>query len=134
MGYCSKALTKIAIQRDAVERRQFLHAVSQVKVEHLVFIDEVHKNDATCRRVRGWALRGKRARLYGAFDKGTKYSALAACKYDGFIVDACRSIPTRAVDGNTVKEWAVLWLLPHLNEKSVVVAGEYGITQFDLLY
>ncbi len=79
-------------------------------------------------------MRGKRARLYGAFNKGTQYSVLAACKYDGFIVDACRSIPTRAVDGNTVNEWAVLWLLPQLTEKSVVVAGEYGITHFDLRY
>ena len=127
LGYSSKVLTRIAIQRDEHERLRFLLAVRQIPVENLVFIDEVHKNDATCRRNRGWALRGKRARIRAAFDKGTKYSVLAACNVDGFILDACHSIPTRGVDASTVREWVEIFLLPHLTNKSVVVADNASI-------
>jgi transposase len=127
LGYSSKVLTKIAIQRDERERLQFLTTVRQIPVENLVFIDEVHKNDATCRRNRGWALRGKRARLRAAFDKGTKYSVLAACNVDGFLVNACHSIPTRGVDASTIREWVEIFLLPHLTDKSVVVADNASI-------
>ena len=121
-GYTHKVLVEMAIQRNAVERATFFHQLRTVPVENLVFIDEVHKNDADCRRLKGWALRGHRARVKAAFGRGFSYSVFAACNVDGFMVDACYSIPERGVTGEDFMQWVQMYLLPHLKPGTVVVA------------
>ena len=126
-GYSHKVLVEIAIQRDAVERARFFRQLRAIPVEKLVFIDEVHKNDADCRRLKGWALRGMKARVKAAFGRGTGYSVFAACNVNGFLTDACYSIRERGVTAEDFMQWAQVWLLPHLEPGSVVVADNCSI-------
>ena len=126
-GYSHKVLVEIAIQRDAVERARFFRQLRAIPVEKLVFIDEVHKNDADCRRLKGWALRGMKARVKAAFGRGTGYSVFAACNVNGFLTDACYSIRERGVTAEDFMQWVQMWLLPHLEPGSVVVADNCSI-------
>ena len=98
-----------------------------IPVEKLVFIDEVHKNDADCRRLKGWALRGQKARVKAAFGRGFGYSVFAACNVDGFLTDACYSIRERGVSADDFMQWVQMYLLPHLEPGTVVVADNCSI-------
>ncbi len=74
--------------------------IKHISVERLVFIDKVHKNLASERRKRGWALRGTRARREQWAGRGTKYSVLSACTVKGFVVDACHAVEKKSLSSH----------------------------------
>jgi transposase len=123
MNISNKGLSVTAIQRDDFLRAEYLDMIKHIPVERLVFIDEAHKNLASERRKRGWALRGTRARREQWAGRGTKYSVLSACTVKGFVVDACHAVEKKSVNKHTFRLWVVTHLLPCLTEDSVVVAG-----------
>jgi len=96
----------------------------------LVFVDESAKDRNSSRRRRSWSKRGQTPfrDAYLASASGPRYTLIAACDLDGFILEACQTVerehgaadrdPTRGtVDGERFKLW--------LKEKLCPVLGNY---------
>ena len=93
-GLTRKLLHKIARERDAEQRADFLaviHDHSAGQGEEFVFVDEMSKNDHDTARRYGRALSGDRADFVDNFVRGDRYSMVAALTTDGYILS--RVIP-----------------------------------------
>jgi transposase len=93
-GFTYKRLHKEAMERDEEARAQFRAYASQNWVaEQLVFVDETSKDDRTIYRHYGRAPSGTQATVRQPFQRGTRYSIVAALAIDGYLNQ-------RAVEGS----------------------------------
>ena len=93
-GLTRKLLHKIARERDAEQRAEYLAVIQDHSVgrgEEFVFVDEMSKNDHDMARRYGRSLSGERATFVDNFVCGDRYSMVAALKTDGYI--SSRVIP-----------------------------------------
>jgi transposase len=121
------------LQRDEEERREFLESIEHflVNPNQLVFLDEAQKDRNASRRRRSWARRGKGA-FRDAYFNGTRnkrYTLIAACDIDGFIINACQIVPQQTSNddmdethGTVDRERFKLWV----EEKLVPILGNFS--------
>jgi transposase len=87
LGYTLKKLSRLAVQKDYAERRDFLHVWLGFygDLHHTALVlDESHGDENTARRAMGWAERGQKAYVFEPFRKATTFSLLAVANQDGF--------------------------------------------------
>lgn len=110
-----QVVTYIARQRDEDERRQYKSALETLvlNARQCVFLDETAKDRSASRRRRFWSPRGTTPTATATFQgsHGKRYSMLAACDVEGFILDACEVVERDGSAGSTVDtEIFTLWL------------------------
>jgi DDE superfamily endonuclease len=146
-----QVVTDKALQQDENERSRYRYkaALSAVLVrpEMVVFIDESHKDKNAARRRRWWSRRGltpvRRSTFSG--NRATRYTFLAACDINGFILSACDTVrrgntreeeadPTMGtIDSGRFELWVTNKLVPilgsyqNLEARSVVVLDNASI-------
>jgi transposase len=87
-GLSRKLLHKIAIERDAQLREEYMDIINgelEGDSSMLVFADETSKNDHTLARRYGLALAGERAAFTDLFVRGQRWSLAAAISLNGYI-------------------------------------------------
>jgi transposase len=87
-GLTRKLLHKIAIERDAQLRQDYLDTINgelEGDSDMLVFADETSKNDHTLARRYGLAAVGERAAFSDVFVRGQRWSLAAAISKTGYI-------------------------------------------------
>jgi transposase len=85
-GFTLKDLQKEAKERSAIKRAAYWQGIFKHGVcgEHIIFVDESHKDSRTISRRQGWARRGRRAIVNEPFVRGKRYSVLAAISTEGY--------------------------------------------------
>ena len=92
LGYTLKKLSRLAVQKDYAERRDFLHIWLGFyrDLHHTALVlDESHGDENVARRAMGWAPRGEKAYVFEPFKKSTSFSLLAVANQDGFCPHMC---------------------------------------------
>ena len=132
-NYSLQITTERAYKEDDEERQRFLQRLRDVILhpDQLVFVDESHKDRNSSRRRRMWWKRGSSPwrNAYFAGSHSKRYSLIAACDINGFIVEACETVehsrgqgdddPTRGtIDTERFRLWAVEFLIPYLGDYS----------------
>jgi transposase len=87
-GLTRKILHKIAVERDEVQRQDFLHTIRtdfSGTGNEFVAIDESSKNDHTYDRRYGRSMQGQEAHIVGPFIRGQRYSMIAAMSKEGYL-------------------------------------------------
>ena len=85
-GFSYKMLHKAAAERDEVTRQEFRDwARDYVTAEMVVTADESSKNDRTIFRRWGRSMKGTSADMYAGFNRGERYSILAAISVNGYV-------------------------------------------------
>ena len=85
-GFSYKMLHKAAAERDEAERVEFRDwAHNYVTADMVVTADESSKNDRTIFRRWGRSMRGTSADMYAGFNRGERYSILAAISVNGYV-------------------------------------------------
>jgi hypothetical protein len=128
IGWSLQVATVSAGQRDNEQRQRYIDALDKWVIDpcQLLFIDETHKDRNAARRRRPhWSLRnqtpGVSATFLGSHSK--RYSLLAACDMEGFILEVCSIVIRDEPDGGTVElERFETWVDDHL----VNVLGDYA--------
>lgn len=145
-----QAISLVAGERNEEERarydesiRAFVHRPDQV-----VFLDETHKGRNASRRRRHWSMRGVRPIVYEKFDtvsRGRLYSMVAACDYNGFIIETCLCLSRekdadgrmKTIDSEIFLDWLEDYLVPVLGKyeslapRSIVVLDNASIHHSD---
>ena len=86
LGLSYKKLRKAAAQRDEVAREAFRqYAAANWVANQLVFVDETSKDNRTIYSHFGRAVSGERAVSHEPFNRGTRYSLVAALSLDGYM-------------------------------------------------
>ena len=151
--YTLRVANEVATNRDEEERARYKDArkVALKKPEMAIFIDETQRGRNASRRRRRWAKKGTknpfyRAPFHGSHDK--RYTVLAACDVNGFVLDACEAVqhrtstrdadPTRGnIDTERFELWVEEFLCPQLGcyaldePRSVVVLDNASIHHGD---
>ncbi|KAL0929406.1 uncharacterized protein CTRU02_215572 [Colletotrichum truncatum] len=83
--WSQKATQNVAQERNLDLRDEFMHQISQLRSDQLVFVDESGVDKSIGTRRRGWAPRGKRPRQIKRFHRGRRYQILPAYTQDGVI-------------------------------------------------
>lgn len=86
MGWSRKMCRRIAQQRDNELRDAYLHKVSKLRAEQLVFIDESGCDKKAGHRRMGWAPRGKTPVKINKLNRDTRYQILPAYAVDGIVL------------------------------------------------
>jgi len=135
--YSLQVVTDKAIEINDQERATYLEAVEAAafRPDMLLYLDESHKDRNSARRRRWWSRRGRtpfrRARFEG--DRSIRYSLLAACDVNGFIVESCdivqrgRSRDEEELDptiGTVDQERFEMWVQEKLLDTNVL--GSYA--------
>ena len=92
LGYTLKKLSRLAVQKDYAERRDFLHVWLGFyrELHHTALVlDESHGDENVARREMGWAALGQKAYVFEPFRKTTTFSLLAVANQDGFCPHMC---------------------------------------------
>ena len=136
------------------EQQEYQKALEEriLRPNQLIYIDESQKDRNSSRRRRSWSKRGQSpfrpAYLQSAH--GRRYSLIAACDIDGFVLEACETVdqstgqndndPTRGtVDGDRFKLWVEEKLIPVLGnyeraEARSIVACNFGTGFLDIFH
>ena len=116
LGLTRKIVQTYAKQREAAARMSWMQTISQPWFDgtKVVFIDESHMNPHI-QRVWGWSARGEPCSVAQHLGAGS-FSYLAACNWEGMIVEACQLLDTKdcGVDGARFLAWFEHVLLPVL--------------------
>jgi transposase len=83
--WSKKATQNIAQERNPDLRDEYMHEVSALRSEQLVFIDESRVDGSIRIHRKGWAPRGKRPRQIKRFHRGQRFQILPAYIQDGVI-------------------------------------------------
>ena len=92
MGYTLKKLSRLAVQKDYAERRDFLQSWLGFyrDLHHTALVlDESHGDENVARRAMGWAPGGQKAYVFEPFKKTTTFSLLAVSNQDVFCPHMC---------------------------------------------
>jgi transposase len=92
LGYTLKKLSRLAVQKDYAERRDFLHiwlGFYRDLYHTALVLDERHGDENVARRAMGWAPRGEQAYVFEPFKESTSFSLLAVANQDGFCPHMC---------------------------------------------
>ena len=148
LKYSLQVATDKSFVANEEEQQEYQKALEEriLRPNQLLYIDESQKDRNSSRRRRSWSRRGltpfRPAYLQSAH--GTRYSLLAACDVDGFIVEACETVEqstgqndkdlTRGtIDGDRFKLWVEEKILPVLGNykraeaRSIVVMDNASI-------
>ena len=102
-GVSQKKLRRIAIERNELQRADYVHRMSQYPAEYLGFLDETSKDERTLNRGFGRSKRNRRAAKKAAFKRGRRTSTEALLSLDGIV--ACKT-----VEGSMTKQLFLEWL------------------------
>lgn len=85
-GFSYKMLHKAAAERDKATRMEFRDwAYDYVTADMVVTADESSKNDRTIFRHWGRSMKGTSADTHARFNRGERYSILAAISVNGYV-------------------------------------------------
>jgi transposase len=99
LGYSLKVAVFVARQRNEAERAERYKARLASAVgdnpKQLIYIDETHKWENASQRQRGLAQKGKECILEAYFEEDfrKRYTLIAACNINGFVIEACKLVP-----------------------------------------
>lgn len=151
-GYSLQVATDRSTRRQQEDIDAFFDDLNRMVSDPsmLVFVDESAKDRNSSRRRRSWSRRGQTPfrQSYIATRDANRYTLIAACDINGFVVDACDTVlrergdndpdPTRGtVDGERFKQWVVDKLIPILGKysngepRSVVVLDNASVHHVD---
>ena len=105
--YSLRRAIEIATERDEEERSRYLSArkTALKRPDMALFIDETFKDRNAARRKRKWGRRGRRrqyrAPLSFAGSHDQRYSVLAACDINGFVIEACERVGAKTSPSDT---------------------------------
>jgi transposase len=102
-GVSRKKLRRIAIERNELQRADYVHRMSQYPPEYLGFLDETSKDERTLTRGYGRSKRSQRAAKKAPFMRGRRTSTEALLSLDGIV--ACK-----VVEGSMTKLLFLEWL------------------------
>jgi transposase len=155
VGYSLKVTVLKARQRDEVERRQYQECLEALVCfpEQLIYLDETAKGPNASRRKRSWAPHGEYPFRDAYFEdhNAKRYSMIAACDVNGFIIETCETIErehgandqdeTRGtVDRERFRLWVEVKLLPvlgdasRMEDRSIVVMDNASIHHSDEIH
>ena len=131
-GYSLQVTTDRAYQASEEERGKYLSCLEEILLDpnQLIYIDESNKDvKSSCRR-RMWSRRGQSPfrNAYFAGTHANRYTLIAACDLDGFVLEACETVEQQrnssdtdetrgTIDKNRFRIW--------VEEKLVPVLGNY---------
>jgi len=84
-GFTMKKITRIAVERSAQKRLEYLTRIGAYTAEQLVFVDESSVDRRTTYRGRAWSIRGTKAQRKAFFVRGRRYSVLPALSLEGIL-------------------------------------------------
>ena len=148
VGYSLQVATDKATQQEREQVQEYLDELGLLlgDTSQLVFVDESAKDRNSSRRRRSWSKKGQTPfqPAYLAQSSSNRYTLIAACDVNGFIVEACETVlrergaadrdPTRGtVDGERFKLWVEQKLVPLLGKydamepRSIVVLDNASV-------
>ena len=83
--WSKKCTQNVARERNADLRDEYMHEISFLRADQLVFIDESGVDRSIGIKQKGWAPRGKRPRQIKRFHRGRRFQILPAYTQDGVI-------------------------------------------------
>lgn len=92
--WSKKVTQNVARERNPDLRDEYVHKISSLRSDQLVFIDETGLDRSIGTRRKGWAPRGKRPRQIKRFHRGRRFQILPAYTQD-------RVIHFRVYEGST---------------------------------
>jgi transposase len=96
VGYSLKVIVNKAKQRDEEERKEYQEFMEEFvdSPSQLVYLDETARGRNASRRRRTWFKRGQQPvrDAYFEDDNAKRYTMIAACDINGFIIDTCETI------------------------------------------
>jgi len=127
-GWTLRKANRVAKERDEVDRALYLAMLDSLTDDpsQYCFVDETHKDRNSSRRSRAWKLKNTRNDLSGnCMDSNDiRYTMLGAADIDGFIVEACETVPRKrgsnpdpsagTVDSERFTDWVRYKLAPTL--------------------
>jgi transposase len=152
IDYSLQVATDRASQQEQQQIDDYFADLSALvaKPDMLIFIDESAKDRNSSRRRRSWSRRGQTPfrHAYFAGTNAKRYTLLAACDINGFVIEACDTVerehgsadnnPTRGtVDGERFKLWVEHKLVPTLGKytecepRSIVVLDNASVHHVD---
>ena len=121
LQWTKKATQNIAQERNPDLQDEYMHEISTLRSDQLVFIDETGVDKSIGTRRKGWAPRGRRPRQVKRFHRGRRLQILPAYTQDGIV-------HFRVYEGSTdaeILEGFIEELLPYCakrpNPKSVLI-------------
>lgn len=84
-GWSRKSTQNVAQERNARLRDEYMHEISCMRSDQLVFIDETGVDRSIGTRNKGWAPRGSRPRQVKRFHRGRRVQILPAYAQDGVV-------------------------------------------------
>ncbi|KAK4069801.1 transcriptional regulator family: Helix-turn-helix [Purpureocillium lilacinum] len=84
-GWSRKSTHNVAQERNARLRDEYMHEISCMRSDQLVFIDETGVDRSIGTRNKGWAPRGSRPRQVKRFHRGRRVQILPAYAQDGVV-------------------------------------------------
>ncbi|KAK4071524.1 transcriptional regulator family: Helix-turn-helix [Purpureocillium lilacinum] len=120
-GWSRKSTQNVAKERNARLRDEYMHEISCMRSDQLVFIDETGVDRSIGTRNKGWAPRESRPRQVKRFHRGRRVQILPAYTQDGVVHFQAYTGPT---DAQVFTEF-IEQLLPYCgrwpNPKSVLI-------------
>jgi len=120
-------LKKVATERSAELRKDYLLAIGTEPEDRFVFCDETSVNALTANRVYGWSHRGERAVVAMPFVRGRRLSVLPALCVNGII---CAHIIEGSFDGDSFCQFLrdlVRNMNPYPGPQSILVLDNCSI-------
>lgn len=77
-GFTMKKITRVAAERSAQKRLEYIARIGKYQAEQLVFVDESSVDRRTTYRGRAWSIRGMKAQRKVFFVRGRRFSVLPA--------------------------------------------------------
>jgi len=77
-GFTMKKITRVAAERSAQKRLEYLARIGEYNAEQLIFVDESSVDRRTTYRQRAWSFRGTKAQRKAFFVRGRRFSVLPA--------------------------------------------------------
>jgi len=77
-GFTMKKITRVAAERSASKRLEYLARIGQYEARQLVFVDESSVDRRTTYRGRAWSIKGTKAQRKAFFVRGRRFSVLPA--------------------------------------------------------
>jgi len=85
LGMSNRKINVCAKEQDPVKQAAYVMEVAQFQYQQLVFLDEMHVDQKSLNRTRGWSKRGRPLVNRGFYLKGIKYSCIAAMSLNGML-------------------------------------------------
>ncbi|CAG8816315.1 31008_t:CDS:2, partial [Gigaspora margarita] len=105
-------ISKLAKERNEVDRNNFILRMSQYIPSQLVFLDETAYDRRTLSRCYGWNFSGLRARKYTFFVRGRRFTIEGALCINGFLAYCIQEGSMNSIDYENFIEHV---LLPKMN-------------------